>query len=85
MNGAGSKKGHDSNLDSSGKNKQNHAEVNTQPSNSKNSSSKKKPEDKDDAKKAKFTMDKYGHKVPVLSDIADSNLMIIRNNSKEQI
>ena len=76
----GNKKGHDSNLGSSDKKQQATAEVNTQPSNSKSNKS-----NKENGEKTKYTLDKYGRKVPVLSDIAESNLMLRRNNSKEQI
>ena len=76
MNGV--KKSHDSNLGSSDKNKQQHTtETTTQPSNSKGHKEKEE--------KAKYTLDKFRRKVPVLSEIAESNLMIRRNNSKEQI
>lgn len=76
----GTKKGHESNLGSSGKKNQATTEVNTQPSNSKPNKS-----NKENAEKPKYTLDKYGRKVPVLSDIGESNLMLRRNNSKEQI
>lgn len=36
-------------------------------------------------KKTQYTFDKYGKKVPVLSDPKESGLMIRRVNSKEQI
>ncbi len=64
------------------KNKQSTNDSNTKANPKKDPSNhKNEPEDK----KPKFTIDKYGKKVPVLSNVGDSNMMIRRNNSKENI
>ena len=64
------------------KNKQSTSDSNTKSNPKKETSNQQiEPEDK----KPKYTIDKYGKKVPVLSNVGDSNMMIRRNNSKENI
>lgn len=74
----GSKK-HDSNISGGGKPHQNQQ-------NNQTSSKNQIESDNNNHKKApQYTFDKYGKKVPVLSEVKQSQLMIRRNNSKEQI
>lgn len=52
---------------------------------SKKSNEKNEKNETNGKKQPTYTFDKYGRKVPVLSDPKDSGLMIRRVNSKEQL
>ena len=77
------------NRDKNGKDKctikQNLATNEKHEGNSKQNSSKKQTEAEESSKKPKYTQDKYGRKIPVLSDVKESNLMMRRLNSKDEI